>query len=186
MTSILFHIYLIFTFSLLSRAEQQYVDRKLAKCLVCQKLVEELYNEIMKVNPSLKYNVDGYAFDENKDRKVTVELRKSDVYLVEIMDNVCKRMDEYVRAFDKSTGLLEVIPLTVNGEMNTALNEYEIVKDGDLESLIFYCESIISEYEEELIKLFKASAKNIEHEICYSTEVCMNFNSDNPYIHNEL
>lgn len=170
---------------LFSEADKQYVDRKFVKCLVCQIVINELNKEIMNVDPSLQYKGGSYVLEEYENTRLNVELRKSDIYLVELMDNICKRMDEFVRVFNKSSGLLEVIPLIVNGKMNPALSEYEIIKDGDLESLQFYCDSIISEYEEELIKMFKNSERDIYHKICFSTQVCMNFDPGKS-LNNEL
>lgn len=59
------------------------------------------------------------------------------------MDSICEKMDDYVRAKNKTSGKIEIIPLiTESGVMNPDFSKYEIVQDSDLnKSLKFYVSS---------------------------------------------
>lgn len=148
------------------------IDRKHAKCLVCHRVVEEIFNDI---SPSIKHEAGRRPIDmHNKKAMKPVQKQKSEMYFDDLMDRVCKKMAEYVRVINKSSGQLEVIPLLLNGKMNLDLGSYEIIKDGDIESLEFYCESIISEYEDEMLILYKegASSEKYTHDLCLNPEIC--------------
>ncbi|KAG8279420.1 Protein canopy 2, partial [Homalodisca vitripennis] len=68
-----------------------------------------------------------------------VELRRSEVFLTDVIEKTCEKMDDYVRATYKSNGQLTVIKLVSDdGKMNPDLGEVDIVTDGDIESLKFY------------------------------------------------
>lgn len=162
-------------FGLIVLASGDNIDRKHAKCLVCHRVVEELFNEISDISPSINHNAGSRPNDvRNKNAMKPVHKRKSEIYFDDLMDRLCKKMGEYVRVINKSSGRLEVIPLLLNGKMNLDLDSYEIIKDGDIESLEFYCESIISEYEEDMLLLYKEGVRSEKyiHDICLNSEIC--------------
>lgn len=163
----------LFCVTVLAAADN--IDRKHAKCLVCHRVVEELFNEIGDISPSITHEAGSRPNDmRNKKSMKPVQKRKSEMYFDDLMDRLCKKMGEYVRVISKSSGQLEVIPLLLNGKMNLDLSSYEIIKDGDLESLEFYCESIISEYEEEMLLLYKegVSREKYIHDLCFNPDIC--------------
>uniref|UniRef100_A0A1B6KXQ4 DUF3456 domain-containing protein n=1 Tax=Graphocephala atropunctata TaxID=36148 RepID=A0A1B6KXQ4_9HEMI len=151
------------------------IDRKHVKCLVCQRLVQEMYKAVEKVSPSLKYYKRGYTLDEHKDSEFSIEMRRSEVFLDEVMDKLCTKMNDYARGFHIDTGKLAVIPLVIGKAMNPYMQEYKMVQDGDLESLEFYCQSILSEHGDELMSLFKSEAEDIESDLCFNTELCAGY-----------
>ncbi|KAL1132668.1 hypothetical protein AAG570_010620 [Ranatra chinensis] len=110
-----------------------------------------------------------YRLDHKGDQKQRmVEYRKSEVYLTEMMENICNRMDDYVRARMKSNGQLVVVPLiTEKGAMNPIISQLDIIQDSDLnKSLKFYCEGILEEYEEGFVKLLSRDEDNLDIKLC--------------------
>lgn len=165
----------LFCVTVLISAAADNIDRKHVKCLVCHRVVEELFNEIGDISQSSTHEAGNRPiYMPNKKAIKTVQKKKSEIYFDDLMDRLCKKMGEYVRVINKSSGQLEVIPLLLNGKMNLNLGSYEIIKDGDLESLDFYCESIISEYEEEMLLLYKEGASSAKYtqDLCFNPEIC--------------
>uniref|UniRef100_A0A1B6F8K0 DUF3456 domain-containing protein n=1 Tax=Cuerna arida TaxID=1464854 RepID=A0A1B6F8K0_9HEMI len=91
-------------------------------------------------------------------------------------------MDDYVRATYKSNGQLTVLKLVSDdGKMNPDLGEVDIVTDGDIESLKFYCESILEEYEDVAMKLFRSGVDNIDIRLCSDSAHFCNQSLDDEY-----
>jgi hypothetical protein len=69
-----------------------------------------------------------------------VEYRRSEMYLTEMMERICDKMDDYVRARKKGSGELVVVPLiSSSGQMSSILSELDIIQDSDLnKSLKFH------------------------------------------------
>lgn len=67
-------------------------------------------------------------------------MAKSEVHISDVLDNICEKMSDYVRARYKSTGELTVLNLmTPSGKMNPEISNVDIIQDGDLnKSLKFY------------------------------------------------
>lgn len=66
------------------------------------------------------------------------------MHLSELMDTICKSMDQYVRAHDKKTGKLLLVKLmSPDGKMNSDLSEVDLIQDSDLnKSLEFYVRNV--------------------------------------------
>ncbi|BES95331.1 TLR4 regulator and MIR-interacting MSAP [Nesidiocoris tenuis] len=154
------------------------------KCLVCQKTVDEMEKEIEKVDPGKKVDVGTYRLDHKGNQaQRKVELRRSEVFLTDLMETVCNKMDDYVRVRSKTSGKLMVIPLIINGAMNPDLGGYDIIQDGDLnKSLKFYCENLVEEFEDGIIKAFSSeSAKDLDIRICSEHAKLCNMNLTEDY-----
>lgn len=128
------------------------------KCEVCCRLVEEIQSNISSVDPSHVVQVSNYRLDVNGDRpKNIIPLARSQMYLTELMDSVCEKMNDYVRATYKNNGSLVIMPLILDGSMNPLMNIVDIIKDSDLnKSLQYYCEDIVNDVEDDVIKLMKS------------------------------
>lgn len=111
---------------------------------------------ISKVDPRKKMEVSGFRMDSNNLK--TVQLIRSETYLTELMEDVCKyltklylrilffnqytmllffhnkgkSMDDYAKARHKETRELVVIKMMVDGGMNPMMSEVDFVYDGDL------------------------------------------------------
>jgi len=143
-------------------------DTQQMKCLVCQRIVEEIEKEVEKTSPDKKIDIGSYRLDGNGEmKKSSVELRRSEVFLSDVIEKICDRMDDYVRATYKSNGQLAVMKLiSDDGKMNPELQNVDIVTDGDIQTLKYHCESILDEYEDVAMKLFRSGVDNIDIRLC--------------------
>ncbi|XP_025418499.1 protein seele [Sipha flava] len=167
------YIYLFFILLVPSIA----IDSSLLKCQVCCRLVEEIQRNVSSVDLSRVVQVDNFRLDVNGDQqKRTVPLGRSQIYLTEVMESVCEKMNDYVRATFKNNGSLTVIPLVLEGTMNPLMNEVDVVQDSDLnKSLQYYCEEIVSDIEDDLISIMKSDDDNVVHSICTEvSQLCPN------------
>lgn len=63
----------------------------------------------------------------------TIPLIKSEMYLTELMENICDKMDDYARAVYKDSGRFVILKLmSETGGMNPDLSRVDFVQDGDL------------------------------------------------------
>lgn len=88
-----------------------------------------------------------------------VPLAQSEVHISEMLDEICDKMDDYVRGTMKTTGELVVMKLMdeKNG-MNPLISEIDIIQDGDLNKSLKYYVSFSFIPEENLflnVKSFK-------------------------------
>lgn len=61
------------------------------------------------------------------------------MHLSELMDRVCTRMNDFVRAYDKKTRKLILLELmTKEGGMNPMMSEVDIIQDSDLNKSLEY------------------------------------------------
>ncbi|XP_014272186.1 protein seele [Halyomorpha halys] len=147
----------------------QGIDPKELKCLVCQKLVDLMEQDIDKVDPKKKVDVGSFRIDHKGDQKhKVVEYRRSEVYLTELMERICNKMEDYVRGRMKTDGRLIIFPLVIDGgKMNPIMSDVDVVQDSDLnKSLKFYCEAILEENDDAFIKAFSVPDSAVDIKIC--------------------
>lgn len=158
------------------------VDPKDVRCLVCRTVVDEIDNIIQKVDPKKKVDVGSYRLDSKGNQKQrTVPYARSELHLTEVMETVCNNMDDYVRATYKSSGELTLLKLvTESGQMNPDMSRVDIIQDSDLnKSLKFYCEGIVEENEDDILKMFGREEDNIDIKLCTdSAKLCSQSISD--------
>lgn len=154
----IFQNYFYVLFALLMSTCMATIDTMQLKCEVCRRLVEEVQRNVSSVHPSRVVQVAKARLDGNGDQqKRIVPLARTQIYLNELMDSVCGKMDNYVRATFKNNGSLIVIPLLVNGKMNPLVSQVDIVQDSDLnKSLQYYCEDIVNDIEDDLINIIQS------------------------------
>ncbi|XP_063217584.1 protein seele [Bacillus rossius redtenbacheri] len=162
---------------------------KQLRCLVCRHVVDEIDNIIQKVDPKKKVSVGGYRLDSNGNQKQkSVPFARSEMHLTEVMETVCDKMDDYVRGTYKTSGELTVLRLiTEDGKMNPLLSEVDLIQDSDLnKSLKFYCEGIVEEFEDNILRLFGKDAKNIDIKLCTDeAALCSQTEPDDDYTFEE-
>lgn len=138
------------------------------KCLVCTSIIGEIQKNITSVDVSRKIKVGGFRLndDGNYDKKV-VPYWKSEIYLTELLDEVCQLMDNYARATNKTDGSPTIISLLADGGMNPIMSEVDLVQDTDLnKSLRYHCEDIVDEHLEILMEELRAENENLSAKIC--------------------
>jgi hypothetical protein len=70
-------------------------------------------------------------------------MTRSEVHLSEMLDSVCKKMEDYVRARYKSNGKLTILKLMSETGLNPLLKDVDIIQDGDLNKSLEYFVSFI-------------------------------------------
>lgn len=154
------------------------IDTLQLKCQVCRRLVEDIQLNVSSVDPLHVVPAANFRLDGNGDQsKSTVPLARSQLYLTDVMDSVCAKMKDYVRATYKTDGSLTVMPLLLNGQMNPLMSEVDIIQDSDLnKSVQYYCEDIVSDIEDDLISLIRSgNDRNAVYDICTETaQLCPN------------
>lgn len=67
------------------------IDLFIIYFLVCKATIEEMLLAIAKIDPKKRADVGGYRMDsEGKSVTRTVQYSKSETYLTELMENICK------------------------------------------------------------------------------------------------
>lgn len=159
------------------------VDSKLLKCLVCRATIKEIEENLGKIDPARQVEVGNYRLDAQGNAiHKKVPLAQSEVYISDLLDSICEKMSDYVRATYKSNGELTILNLmNSSGGMNPELSKVDIVQDGDLnKSLKYYCEGIVEEHEDSMIAMFRSKESNIKKKLCTDlTSLCSS--DDFPY-----
>ncbi|XP_034944111.1 protein seele [Chelonus insularis] len=162
--------------SLFTILNAQEVDPNELKCLVCRSTVEEIETVLADVNPAHQTEFGSYRLDSdgNMIRK-KIPLAKSEVYLSEVLEGICKKLDDYVRARYKSNGQLTIFNLlSSSGSMNSEMSKVDIIQDGDLNrSLKYICDQIVGEHDDEIIKILQSDETDNINAICTTaTKIC--------------
>ncbi|KAL1513979.1 hypothetical protein ABEB36_003310 [Hypothenemus hampei] len=146
------------------------LDNKEIKCLVCDASIKELTDLVTNTDKSQTVKIGGHRLDPqgNYDSPKSVSVVKSEIFLSELMEAVCNKMDDYVRGLWKSNKTLTILKMiTSDGQMNPHMSEVEFIQDDDLnKSLKYYCEIIVEEFEENIIKYYQNEEKDIETKFC--------------------
>lgn len=173
MKSLIVVISVLFTISFVKSTE---IDNKFLKCLVCRSTVKEVEAELAKIDPSREIEIGNYRLDaEGNVIHKKVPLAQSEVHISDVLDSVCEKMSDYVRATYKSNGQLTILNLMgPSGSMNPEMSKVDIIQDGDLnKSLKYYCEEIVDEFEDSMISLFARKEKNVRRQLCTNeTKLC--------------
>lgn len=95
---------------------------------------------VKKIDPSKVVDVGGYRLDSDGNYvHKAVPQSKSELHLMELAEEVCPKMDDYVRATWKSNGKLMLLKfLTDDGKMNSVMSEVDIIQDDDLNKSLKY------------------------------------------------
>lgn len=165
----------MFALTVLFVAVTARIDPKNLKCLVCRTTFEELDDVIKKVDKWKKVDVGNFRMDASGNTmQEKVPAHRSAVYISELIDNICKKMDDYVRVYYKATNKLAIMQLiTKSGGMNPEFSKTKFVTDDDLnKSLEYYCERMFEENEDEITSLYKNRPHDdimpdAEQEICF-------------------
>ncbi|XP_011707651.1 PREDICTED: protein canopy homolog 2-like isoform X1 [Wasmannia auropunctata] len=150
-------------------AQSKDVDLKHLRCLVCRATMDELEMEVLKANPNRLVDVGNYRMDaEGNTIRRKVPLGRSETHISILLDNICEKLTDYVRATRKSDNKLVIFNLmSPSGGMNPMMSEVDIIQDGDLnKSVKHYCTFIVDEFEEDIVSLYVDGIKNKKKELC--------------------
>ncbi|XP_072750857.1 protein seele [Anoplolepis gracilipes] len=156
-------------FLISSFAEPNEIDLKHLKCLVCRATIKELQIELSNVPPDTLVEVGSYRMDaEGNTKHKMIPVSRSEVFISNMLDNICEKMKDYVRATKKSNNQLTILNLMSSpGIMNPQMGEVDIIQDGDLnKSLEHYCSTIVEEFEDDIVSLHVNGIRNKKRKLC--------------------
>ncbi|XP_022900523.1 protein seele [Onthophagus taurus] len=166
----------LFYILLLSAFASAKIDVRELKCLVCKVTFDELNVAINKLDPDLQMEIGGYKIDhEGNLKRKTVSQTQSEVALSETIEDICEKMEDYVRATYKSNGKLTLLKMVLSdGSMNPDMSIVDFIQDDDLnKSLKYYCEEILEMYEDAIIKNYINNKDTVKHKMCIEeTKYC--------------
>jgi len=145
-------------------------------CLVCEVIVNEVEKAVAAVDPKKIIDLGGRLQADGSPKTNKKQLRRSEIHLSEVLETLCEdKMADYAQGHWKETGVKDLLPIIVNGQMNPRMSEFEFMKDSNLNKGIKdYCETIVEEKEEELLKYLSEDHENASHQFCYHvvSDIC--------------
>lgn len=144
------------------------------RCVVCQSTVKLMVAEISKQSASRKIDIGGYGLDKDGNiKKKTKVLIQSELFLSEVMENVCGKMDNYARANLKTNKKFVLVNLS-DMDSRPSMNEVDFIIDGDLnKSVEHVCKGLLDEFEDVVLETFGKSSESPVREICQEkTQLC--------------
>ncbi|XP_072308672.1 protein canopy homolog 2 [Eucyclogobius newberryi] len=165
----LVQITLLFLLLDVTEAARQSQD---VRCGACRALVDEMEWAISQVDP--KKTVQTGSFRINPDGSQSIRelpLARSEGNLLDLMDSVCERMQDYGEVVDSSERKTYVRIKSRTGE---SLDLSEAKLDSRVASgLKFACETIVERHEDELIEFFSHEMENVKDYLCSKrTDLC--------------
>ncbi|XP_022183848.2 protein seele [Nilaparvata lugens] len=135
--------------------------------LACQKCIKDIEAEILNVTPAKKMPKTFIIDGEGNIGEPNIEYRRSETFLIDIMENICDRMDNAVKVKHKTTGEMMLFTLALaDGKMNPLINDIDIPEDSGLgNNPKMYCEDMMDKYGDEILELFKVE-ENLVEKIC--------------------
>ncbi|GAB1295697.1 Protein canopy homolog 2 [Apodemus speciosus] len=137
-------------------------------CGACRALVDELEWEIARVDPKKTIQMGSFRINPDGSQSVVeVPYARSEAHLTELLEEVCDRMKEYGEQIDPSTHRKNYVRVVGRNGESSELDLQGIRIDSDISgTLKFACESIVEEYEDELIEFFSREADNVKDKLC--------------------
>ncbi|XP_072268693.1 protein canopy homolog 1 isoform X2 [Pyxicephalus adspersus] len=138
-------------------------------CGACRALVDELQHEIRKVNPSKTIDVGSFRISPDGTQvQNKVALVKSEVYLTEVLESICEKMDDYSLYIDPETkekSFKRFAPRENEGFPSLDFNSFQF-NPGDGSPLKYACERVVEENDEEILSLLTQEAPNFAYKLC--------------------
>ncbi|XP_020366418.1 protein canopy-1 [Rhincodon typus] len=145
-------------------------------CGVCRALVDELDWAIKKVDPKKTIQVGSFRISPDGSQKPNeIPYAKSETHLLELFETICSNMDDYALYVDPETQKKTYMRFAPRDSEKLGSVDFKNFKfdPENSKSLKFVCESILEEYEEEIISLFAHEADHVADKLCNEkSEIC--------------
>lgn len=152
-----------------SQAARQGQD---VRCGACRALVDEMEWAISQVDPKKTVQTGSFRINPDGSQSVReIPLARSEGNLLDLMESVCARMEDYGEVVDDSERKTYVRVKSRTGE---GLDLSEAKLDSRVtSSLKFACETIVEQHEDELIEFFSHELENVKDHLCSKrTDLC--------------
>ncbi|XP_076123835.1 protein canopy homolog 2 isoform X1 [Alosa pseudoharengus] len=143
------------------------------KCGACRALVDEMEWAISQVDPKKMIQTGSFRINPDGSQSIReVPLARSEGHLLELMEGVCEKMNEYGERVDPTSNRKTYTRITSRDGKAMDLS------DGALDSRVsaqlkFACETIAEQYEDELIEFFAHENDNVKDKLCSKrTDLC--------------
>ncbi|XP_069585837.1 protein canopy homolog 1 isoform X3 [Ranitomeya imitator] len=138
-------------------------------CGACRAVVDELLHEIRKVSPSKTIDVGSFRINPDGTQvQNKVPLVKSEVYLTEVLEGICEKMDDYSLYTDPDTkekSFKRFAPRDNEAFPSVDFNNFQFNPE-DSNPLKFACEHVVEENDEEIISLLAKDTENLAEKLC--------------------
>ncbi|KAK7915647.1 hypothetical protein WMY93_011408 [Mugilogobius chulae] len=152
-----------------TRAARQPQD---IRCGACRALVDEMDWAISQVDPKKTVQTGSFRINPDGSQSIReVPLARSEGNLLDLMETVCERMQDYGEVVDASERKTYIRIKSRTGE---SLDLSEATLDSRVSSsLKFACETIVEQHEDELIEFFSHEMENVKDHLCSKrTDLC--------------
>ncbi|CAF96536.1 unnamed protein product [Tetraodon nigroviridis] len=143
------------------------------KCGACRALVDEMEWAISQVDPKKMIQTGSFRINPDGSQSIReVPLARSEGHLLELMEGVCERMEDYGELADASTHRKSYIRVRSRG--GEAMDLSQATLDSRVTaSLKFACETIVEQHEDEIIEFFAHETDNVKDKLCSKrTDLC--------------
>ncbi|XP_064848880.1 protein canopy-1-like isoform X1 [Oncorhynchus masou masou] len=143
---------------------------KVLYCSACRAIVDELNYSISQIDPKKTINVG--AFRLKPDGSLTdkkVPLARSETNLSELLDGVCGSMSDYALHVDPDTKKKQYkrfAPRSSDAGDFPDFNNFKFDGPEGSNALQFACESIVEEFEDDIISLFAKETDHVVDKLC--------------------
>lgn len=142
------------------------------RCGACRALVDEMEWAISQVDPKKVVQTGSFRINPDGSQSIKeIPLARSEGNLLDLMEAVCERMEDYGEVVDSSERKTYIRVKSRNGE---SLDLSEAKLDSRVTSnLKFACETIVEQHEDELIEFFSHELENVKDHLCSKrTDLC--------------
>lgn len=143
------------------------------RCGACRALVDEMEWAISQVDPKKMIQTGSFRINPDGSQSIReVPLARSEGHLMELMEEVCERMQDYGERVDPTTSRKTYE--RVRSWDGTALDLSEAKLDSRVTSDLKYaCETIVEQQEDEIIEFFAHETDNVKDKLCSKrTDLC--------------
>ncbi|XP_078581131.1 protein canopy homolog 2-like isoform X2 [Branchiostoma floridae x Branchiostoma japonicum] len=106
---------------------------------------------------------------------VEIPYARSEVYLTELVETVCEKMNQYAQSTDPDTQKKSYVRTSSRNGETLSLSNISMNQDIS-KALRFACESIIEDFEDDMVKLFSKEGPKLhelQNSLCMETaELC--------------
>ncbi|XP_067287414.1 protein canopy homolog 2 [Pseudorasbora parva] len=143
------------------------------KCGACRALVDEMEWAISQIDPKKMIQTGSFRINPDGSQSVReVPFSRSEGHLLELMEEVCEKMNDYGEHVDPATNRKTYVRHTTRD--GTAMDLSDVAFDSRISSsLKFACETIVEQHEDELIEFFSHETDNVKDKLCSKrTDLC--------------
>ncbi|XP_078088373.1 protein canopy-1 [Mustelus asterias] len=145
-------------------------------CGVCRALVAEIDWAVKKVDPKKTIQVGSFRISPDGSQKPNeIPYARSETHLLELFETICSNMDDYALYEDPETQKKTYMRFAPRDSEKLGSVDFKNFKfdPEKSKSLKFVCESIVEEYEDEIISLFTHEADHAADKLCSEkSEMC--------------